>query len=98
MRAIAAADDAQPHTFAVAERVFRALLEPEAAPQSVVVSGESGAGKTETNKHLIAYLRWRAAGAAGGGGGGSGRARRARAGLVERGARGARQRPDREQH
>ena len=37
----------------VAERVYRALREGR-EPQSVVVSGESGAGKTETNKHLMA--------------------------------------------
>jgi hypothetical protein len=65
MRAHADGDpDAQPHTFAVAERVYRALIEGR-EPQSVVVSGESGAGKTETNKHLIGYLRWREARAGG---------------------------------
>ena len=53
------AESGEPHTFAVAERVYSALREKDAMPQSVVVSGESGAGKTETNKHLMAYLRWR---------------------------------------
>ena len=63
-----------PHSYAVAERVYRTLLEASSgAAQSVVVSGESGAGKTETNKHLISYLRWRAGGGSGGGGGGGGR-------------------------
>ena len=55
----------EPHAYAVAERLYRALCQTSAAPQAVVVSGESGAGKAETNKHLVAYLRWRAASAGG---------------------------------
>ena len=56
----ARSDGETPHTFAVAERIYRALMQDDESPaQSVVVSGESGAGKTETNKHLVAYLRWR---------------------------------------
>lgn len=52
-------DDSMPHAYAVAERVYRGAA--GGSPQAVVVSGESGAGKTETNKHMIAYLRHRTA-------------------------------------
>ena len=51
-------DESLPHVYAVAERAYRGAA--GGAPQAVVVSGESGAGKTETNKHMIIYLRQRA--------------------------------------
>ena len=47
-----------PHVFASAEEAFRCLRK-ERRSQSLVVSGESGAVKTETNKHLMRYLAWR---------------------------------------
>ena len=47
-----------PHVYAVAERVYLGAAVRNAA-QSIVVSGDSGAGKTETNKYLLEYLRWR---------------------------------------
>ncbi|KAJ1620991.1 P-loop containing nucleoside triphosphate hydrolase protein, partial [Pavlovales sp. CCMP2436] len=51
---------ARPHVYAVAEEAYVALLS-EKRSQAIVVSGESGAGKTESNKHLLRYLAWRCA-------------------------------------
>eukprot|EP00965_Chrysotila_dentata_P127570 4219000-Pleurochrysis_carterae.AAC.1 len=67
MRAHASGSAREPHVFAIAERIWKGFGESD-RPHAVVVSGESGAGKTETNKHMIAYLRWRAADVASSGG------------------------------
>ena len=48
-----------PHLYAVAEQSYRNLCRT-AASQAIVVSGVSGAGKTEANKHIMQYLCWRA--------------------------------------
>ena len=57
---------AEPHAFATGERAYEQCRQ-EQQSQSVVVSGESGAGKTETNKHLMRYLAWRSRARSGGG-------------------------------
>lgn len=48
-----------PHIYGTAERMFRGLL-GEARAQCCVISGESGAGKTESSKFLVQHLLSRA--------------------------------------
>ncbi|KAL1958711.1 hypothetical protein VTO42DRAFT_4054 [Malbranchea cinnamomea] len=48
-------EDAKPHIFAMADQAFRNLVE-EGKNQSILVTGESGAGKTENTKKVIQYL------------------------------------------
>eukprot|EP01052_Picozoa_sp_SAG31_P046628 SAG31_NODE_8993_length_1351_cov_1.322684_3_plen_100_part_00 len=44
-----------PHIFAVADHAYRGLLH-EHKSQSILISGESGAGKTEATKRVLDYI------------------------------------------
>ena len=53
-------DELPPHVFGLSERGFRAMLD-ERRPQALVISGESGAGKTEAKRQCLMYLAARTA-------------------------------------
>ena len=48
----------EPHLYDVAEQAYRQLV-MEGHNQSIVISGESGSGKTESIKYCMNYLVWR---------------------------------------
>ncbi|XP_057547407.1 myosin-6 [Amaranthus tricolor] len=53
----AALGDLNPHPFAIADSAYR-LMVNEGISQAILVSGESGAGKTESTKSLMQYLAY----------------------------------------
>ena len=48
-------EELPPHIFAIADRAYHAMLS-ERQNQTVIISGESGAGKTESTKFLLHHL------------------------------------------
>ncbi|KAJ8604963.1 hypothetical protein CTAYLR_006891 [Chrysophaeum taylorii] len=60
-----AASSSKPHPYVLAEAAARGLCRDRRC-QSVLISGESGAGKTETVKHALRYLAFRSSQGRGG--------------------------------
>jgi len=69
--------DVPPHVYAVADTAFKIMMrcmdgEEERVDQSILVSGESGAGKTVTTRIVMRYLAMLSKRSAGGGEGSGG--------------------------
>ena len=60
-----AIDGLPPHIYRVADAAYRAMLR-DCRNQSILVSGESGAGKTETTKFVMRFLTYASSGGGGG--------------------------------
>lgn len=58
--AVTSQGDLPPHLFVLADNTYSALLSskslPKAKDQSIIISGESGSGKTEATKVIMSFL------------------------------------------
>ena len=57
-------NEAPPHLWAIAEMAYRAMIQ-NTKNQAMLITGESGAGKTENTKKVITYLALAASGVSG---------------------------------